>query len=162
MPEIGHTTEVRVEDKIWIKTGETVLVGRDPKDSPYADGKKRLYKIKGTNLQGLSRAALEISLSAQGDPHVIRRTANNQVEVHYQDKDDKRWWKTKPLPVNREPDIQLQRKMDKVFTIDIKTSDGTGTVVRLQYAGDAVRDSSGHGIVYRIEINPKQLDLNKA
>ncbi len=142
--------------QFWLKPGETVLVGSDPRPLPSDTQRKRLIKIPGVTPGQLSRTAVEISLDNKGRPHVISRTENNTVTVNYLNRD----WEKYELAANSRVVPRIEVEFGETFIVDIETADGS--LVRLNHAGSG-GGANGSGldeIGYRVDINPQERELN--
>ncbi len=158
---LGRETVVVNNQQIWISRGQTVLIGSNPKDSPHALKGIRFFKVGGLAPKQLSRAAVEISLDQGGEPRIVSRTRNNSVVIHYLELGGAKPWASYDLVSDQEPNETLRRRFGTSFVIDIKTQDNT--TIRLNSVGNGMGSGSPgpSQIGYRVEINPKKLDLNQ-
>ncbi len=154
--------------KIVVFREDKVLVGRDPSVADFPPdyiGKRISIALSDTkrpngilngmrNYATLSRAAVVIGISPDSELRVKRLSKSNRVVFQYS-ADGK--YKKYELERGETIPNDLAHKIHNC-AIDITTS--SGDTVRLMFVGSGEGNQGIEECVFRVEVNPKFLDLN--
>ena len=161
---LRHTpTEEKISpgEDFELTIGKQIIFGSDPKKSGKWDSQHKSIKlIAGIRQRQLSRAAVKIGLTNEGDLELEGLTENNYIHVQHLGEESEgsglKWLKTEIK--GKVPEDQM-KIFGHHFIIDIETADRT--LVRLNDGGKGGADGKLNSKTFRVAINPSRKDLNE-